>query len=65
MVRAWRYDLEGVSGHTIPIYLLDTDLPRTTRAIESLPITSMVEIRITGCARKPYWGSVVCAFSMR
>jgi len=26
-VRAWRYDLEGVSGHTIPIYLLDTDLP--------------------------------------
>jgi glycogen phosphorylase len=27
MVRAWRYDLEGVTGHTIPIYLLDTDLP--------------------------------------
>ena len=27
-VRAWRYDLEGVSGHTIPIYLLDTDLPQ-------------------------------------
>jgi starch phosphorylase len=26
-VRAWRYDLEGVTGHTIPIYLLDTDLP--------------------------------------
>jgi starch phosphorylase len=28
MVRAWRYDLEGVTGHTIPIYLLDTDLPQ-------------------------------------
>jgi glycogen phosphorylase len=28
MVRAWRYELEGVSGHTIPIYLLDTDLPQ-------------------------------------
>ncbi len=28
MVRAWRYDLEGVSGHTIPIFLLDTDLPQ-------------------------------------
>jgi starch phosphorylase len=27
VVRAWRYDLEGVTGHTIPIYLLDTDLP--------------------------------------
>jgi glycogen phosphorylase len=25
-VRAWRYDMEGVTGHTIPIYLLDTDL---------------------------------------
>jgi starch phosphorylase len=26
VVRTWRYDLEGVTGHTIPIYLLDTDL---------------------------------------
>ena len=26
MVRAWRYDLEGRSGHVVPIYLLDTDL---------------------------------------
>ena len=26
MVRAWRYDLEGSSGHVVPIYLLDTDL---------------------------------------
>ena len=25
-VQAWRYDMEGVTGHTIPIYLLDTDL---------------------------------------
>ena len=25
-MRAWRYDMEGVDGHTIPIYLLDTDL---------------------------------------
>jgi starch phosphorylase len=28
MIRAWRYDLEGVTGHVIPIYLLDTDLPQ-------------------------------------
>jgi glycogen phosphorylase len=28
IVRAWRYELEGVSGHTIPIYLLDTDVPQ-------------------------------------
>jgi glycogen phosphorylase len=26
LVCAWRYDLEGVTGHTIPIYLLDTNL---------------------------------------
>ncbi|MFZ0630432.1 MAG: alpha-glucan family phosphorylase [Acidobacteriaceae bacterium] len=25
-VRAWRYELEGVTGHRIPIYFLDTDL---------------------------------------
>jgi starch phosphorylase len=25
-VRAWRYDMEGRSGHIVPIYLLDTDL---------------------------------------
>src|ERR1700735_2111952 len=31
MVRAWRYDLEGVTGHTIPIYLLDTDLPQNDK----------------------------------
>lgn len=26
VVRAWRYDLQGRSGHVVPIYLLDTDL---------------------------------------
>jgi starch phosphorylase len=25
-VRAWRYEMEGVAGHRIPVYLLDTDL---------------------------------------
>ncbi len=25
-VRAWRYNLEGRSGHIVPIYLLDTDI---------------------------------------
>jgi starch phosphorylase len=25
-VRSWRYNLEGRSGHVVPIYLLDTDL---------------------------------------
>ena len=26
LVRAWRYEMEGVTGHTIPVYLLDTDI---------------------------------------
>jgi len=26
LVRAWRYEMEGVTGHTIPIYFLDTDI---------------------------------------
>jgi starch phosphorylase len=26
VVRAWRYNLKGHSGHVVPIYLLDTDL---------------------------------------
>ena len=39
-VRAWRYDMEGVTGHTIPIYMLDTDLeandPRDRTLTDSL-----------------------------
>jgi starch phosphorylase len=26
-LRAWRYDVRGVTGHEIPVYFLDTDLP--------------------------------------
>lgn len=29
-VRAWRYDLQGSSGHIVPIYLLDTDLEQNS-----------------------------------
>ncbi|HUY81540.1 MAG TPA: alpha-glucan family phosphorylase [Acidobacteriaceae bacterium] len=25
-IQAWRYDMEGVTGHVVPVYLLDTDL---------------------------------------
>ncbi len=27
VVRAWRYQIHGVTGHIVPVYLLDTDLP--------------------------------------
>src|SRR6476469_7172436 len=26
-IRAWKYTVKGVSGDTVPVYLLDTDLP--------------------------------------
>ena len=29
-VRAWRYPVVGIEGHTVPVYLLDTDLPENT-----------------------------------
>jgi starch phosphorylase len=29
-VRAWRYLIEGISGHIVPVYLLDTSLPENT-----------------------------------
>jgi len=25
-IRAWRYDLEGITGHVVPVYFLDTNL---------------------------------------
>ena len=29
-LRAWKYDVKGVSGHIIPVYLLDADLPENS-----------------------------------
>lgn len=29
-VRAWKYDVKGQSGHTLPVFLLDTDLPENS-----------------------------------
>jgi glycogen phosphorylase len=29
-VRTWRYDVAGITGHTVPVYFLDTDLPENT-----------------------------------
>jgi starch phosphorylase len=35
-IRAWRYDMVGRAGHTISIYLLDTDLPENSAWDRSL-----------------------------
>src|SRR5215831_15857188 len=29
-IRAWRYSVRGVTGHEVPVYLLDTQLPENT-----------------------------------
>ena len=35
-VRAWRYVVRGISGHEVPVYLLDTQLPENTEADRKL-----------------------------
>jgi starch phosphorylase len=30
VVRAWRFDVTGISGHVVPVYLLDTALPENS-----------------------------------
>ena len=35
-IRAWRHDLEGVTGHTIPIYFLDTKLEQNDPGDQTL-----------------------------
>ncbi|MBZ5674568.1 MAG: alpha-glucan family phosphorylase [Acidobacteriia bacterium] len=35
-IRAWRYTLTGIAGATVPVYLLDTDLPENDPADREL-----------------------------
>lgn len=35
-LRCWKYDVVGESGYTVPVYLLDTDLPENTEWDRSL-----------------------------
>lgn len=36
VIRAWRYDIKGVTGYTVPVYFLDTDLPENAPADREL-----------------------------
>lgn len=36
LVRAWRYCVRGISGHVVPVYLLDTALPENSPDDQSL-----------------------------
>jgi len=35
-IRAWRYVVRGISGHEVPVYLLDTQLPENAEADRKL-----------------------------
>lgn len=35
-IRAWQFDVQGHSGHTVPVLFLDTDLPENTESDRSL-----------------------------
>ena len=35
-IRAWRYVVEGVAGHRVPVFLLDTDLPENDEYARTL-----------------------------
>jgi glycogen phosphorylase len=35
-IRAWQYDIAGVDGDTVPVYLLDTNVPENTEADRQL-----------------------------
>lgn len=36
LLRAWKYEVKGVSGYTVPVYFLDTDLEQNATADRSL-----------------------------
>ena len=38
-VRAWRYEVKGVSGHVVPVFLLDTRLPENSEYDQALTDT--------------------------
>ena len=56
MVRAWRYIVRGVFGHTVPVYFLDTDLKENTPPGNKLDRVSVrTAMDAIGFARKWSW----------
>src|SRR3972149_2016282 len=36
LLRAWKYEVQGISGNVLPVYFLDTDLPENSDADREL-----------------------------
>ncbi len=54
-IQAWRYDMEGVTGKVIPIYMLDTDLPENDELDRKLTDRLYGATVTTVFARKRCW----------
>lgn len=50
-IRAWRYEVRGIRGGSLPAYFLDNDLDSNT-ATERSPILSTAVISTIGSARR-------------
>jgi glycogen phosphorylase len=54
-LRCWKYQVEGVAGYSVPVYLLDTDLPENSEWDRKQRRCYTEGMRITGCARRSCW----------
>ena len=54
-IRAWRYDVRGMTGSIIPVYLLDTDLPSNAEADRRITDSLYGGDKSTDSARRPSW----------
>ena len=59
-VRAWQYTFTGITGHVVPLFLLDTDLPENESADRGL--TDFLFGGDIGCAKKRFsdWRAWPC-----
>ena len=62
-LRAWKYEVKGVSGYEVPVYFLDTDLPENSPGTGSSPTTSTAATTTTACARRSSWESAASGCS--
>ena len=63
-IAAWQFDIVGVAGFTVPVVLLDTDLPENVegdRATHRFRCTAATPA--TDCSRRSCWEWAVCACS--
>jgi len=61
-VKAWRYLVEGITGHVVPVYLLDTFLAENSPWDQALTDHLYGATAIIVFARKRFWESAAWRF---